>query len=871
MGRLFPETETETPGLQVMDTIPLTQEGIAAATPNVTPTLEEMPPTDPSGAMEGIMSVAKGGLVGFANGGLTREDVLSGKATFDAFGNPIGGVSTPDPTPTDDPLGPGLGPETDTSKNSQSDSYDTLKAIGNAISTGLTIAGQVGMKSNPFTLGIQAANTFFNPDSIAQKVMQNRNPIPTPLRGIFPGLPEGESIIRGDAGNGGNTGNQGVGTGGPQAEGLDDFAKGGIVRFADGGLMGGGISSLGNFSQQAMSELPSSFFDRKPRQNNNALRQIGTAQNSLQGAEQTLQGISGQIGNIQGQIGQGSNQQVLGSGIGQGLQGLLGNTPRQVPLWVQQYMGGSRLEQNPQQNPQQNPFVVNSHIGGNTPMFAEGGLNTTPPVNEEEFMSILSQAAGDAGVSGEEIAAVSEMATQVAPANDNEVMDSGIMQTVEAVDAEEEDLSGIGSLTEISEKLAKSGQEPLIHASMGEIVFDPNHLPENERNMLFAALEAAGIDPTTITVGSQMPLNELTGLPAAGIGSFFKKIFSPVKKVFKKVGKFLKKNAGTILGIAGAMTGMPWLAALGSGVGSLIEGKPLQSALLSAGLSFAGTEWVGPWIGDKLGGIAPSLKTEVGELPFISSIPGVKEATAAGGLTRTAESAATQAAATSALQAAGVKKATSEAITNAAIEGAASELGTSVADKAVAKTIGSKVADSVISGALKSSATAYSPYAQQVMGSGISKLLATPTSGVLGGVAAGIGAKAIEPMAEAMISGVPAGVEEDVMDAWNQRYNYDPTPGQLYQFYTNEYTPPTTVPASQIIAGLPGYTNLGGAAGGGFISGVGGPKSDSNLARLSDGEFVMTAKAVEAAGNGDRIAGARRMYEIMNGLERRVA
>ena len=33
----------------------------------------------------------------------------------------------------------------------------------------------------------------------------------------------------------------------------------------------------------------------------------------------------------------------------------------------------------------------------------------------------------------------------------------------------------------------------------------------------------------------------------------------------------------------------------------------------------------------------------------------------------------------------------------------------------------------------------------------------------------------------------------------------------------------------------------------------------------------MTAKAVEGAGNGDRMAGARRMYEVMNGLERRVA
>ena len=109
------------------------------------------------------------------------------------------------------------------------------------------------------------------------------------------------------------------------------------------------------------------------------------------------------------------------------------------------------------------------------------------------------------------------------------------------------------------------------------------------------------------------------------------------------------------------------------------------------------------------------------------------------------------------------------------------------------------------------------------------------------------------------------------MDAWSQRYNYAPTPGQLYQFYTSEYTRPTTVPANQIIAGLPGYSSIAGAAGGGFVSGIGGPKSDSNLARLSDGEFVMTAKAVENAGGGDRMAGARRMYAMMNQLERGAA
>ena len=53
----------------------------------------------------------------------------------------------------------------------------------------------------------------------------------------------------------------------------------------------------------------------------------------------------------------------------------------------------------------------------------------------------------------------------------------------------------------------------------------------------------------------------------------------------------------------------------------------------------------------------------------------------------------------------------------------------------------------------------------------------------------------------------------------------------------------------------------------GEISGPGTGTSDSIPAMLSDGEFVMTAKAVEGAGNGDRMEGARKMYQMMDQLE----
>lgn len=54
----------------------------------------------------------------------------------------------------------------------------------------------------------------------------------------------------------------------------------------------------------------------------------------------------------------------------------------------------------------------------------------------------------------------------------------------------------------------------------------------------------------------------------------------------------------------------------------------------------------------------------------------------------------------------------------------------------------------------------------------------------------------------------------------------------------------------------------------GSIRGPGTETSDSIPAMLSDGEFVMTAKAVRGAGKGNKLAGAKKMYALMHQLER---
>lgn len=80
---------------------------------------------------------------------------------------------------------------------------------------------------------------------------------------------------------------------------------------------------------------------------------------------------------------------------------------------------------------------------------------------------------------------------------------------------------------------------------------------------------------------------------------------------------------------------------------------------------------------------------------------------------------------------------------------------------------------------------------------------------------------------------------------------------------------------------VPGTPRVQTRAMGGMIEGPGSGTSDSipatiyqnggpvQEARLSDGEFVMTADAVKGAGGGNRGAGAAKMYELMNQFERR--
>jgi len=89
------------------------------------------------------------------------------------------------------------------------------------------------------------------------------------------------------------------------------------------------------------------------------------------------------------------------------------------------------------------------------------------------------------------------------------------------------------------------------------------------------------------------------------------------------------------------------------------------------------------------------------------------------------------------------------------------------------------------------------------------------------------------------------------------------------------FTPPaantSTAPKLLNMGGIAGLAQGGYPRKTGQINGPGTGTSDSIPAMLSDGEFVMTAKAVRGAGKGDRRAGAKRMYALMHQLEQNAA
>ncbi len=161
---------------------------------------------------------------------------------------------------------------------------------------------------------------------------------------------------------------------------------------------------------------------------------------------------------------------------------------------------------------------------------------------------------------------------------------------------------GISQFTDMAAQMAglgRFGDDVIVHAQTGELVIPKKILDDNPeiKQMVFEQLMAQGVeDPEQYVVGSgSASINPETGLAEYGFGSFFKPIrrvvssvAKGVKNVASKVVKVAKKVAPIVLPIAMTLA-FPALgaygAALGSGIGTLIQGGSFKDALKSAAIS----------------------------------------------------------------------------------------------------------------------------------------------------------------------------------------------------------------------------------------------------------------------------------------------
>ena len=153
--------------------------------------------------------------------------------------------------------------------------------------------------------------------------------------------------------------------------------------------------------------------------------------------------------------------------------------------------------------------------------------------------------------------------------------------------------AGLGQFTAVAKKMAgygRFGDDSVAHIQTGEIVV-PLALIENNpalKEQIFKNLRDNGIeDPEQYVVGSEAnSINPETGLMEFG---FFSKLWKGIKKVVKAVVKVVKKIAPIVLPIALAFTplGPIYGAAMGSGIGTLINGGSIKDALKSALISGA--------------------------------------------------------------------------------------------------------------------------------------------------------------------------------------------------------------------------------------------------------------------------------------------
>ena len=409
---------------------------------------------------------------------------------------------------------------------------------------------------------------------------------------------------------------------------------------------------------------------------------------------------------------------------------------------------------------------------------------------------------------------------------------------------------GLATLENASKMLAdfgRNGDTYVVHAKEGETVIPMEVLDNNPRlkDMLFQQMRDLDLDPYRYIVGNELnSINPDTGQPEF----FIKKLFKGLKKVVKKVAPIVLPIAAPFL-----LPTMPLFLSTGIGTlaGGLVAGqKPqdaLRNAIISGGLAGLGNMAFGEggFTGSAVDAGIASAPTKTPGLDLTKALDrfiGPPEDTGilstikkgAGDAVDSVSSFYDKYISPSRESIQPTSKEIGEALTKEAKTFAESEkLRKDIFEKA-----GLKYTPAEFKPDLKAVKESLAPSAFQKF----APIGGLATLGLYGLDKAGLPIFTVPE--QDMGPGMPTGLD---------LLNMDPDRFKFTNFYGNN----------------PYYQDRAEAkADGGEIVGPGTPTSDSIPAMLSDGEFVMNARAVRGAGGGDRKQGAKRMYQMMKKFER---
>jgi hypothetical protein len=411
---------------------------------------------------------------------------------------------------------------------------------------------------------------------------------------------------------------------------------------------------------------------------------------------------------------------------------------------------------------------------------------------------------------------------------------------------------GLATLANASKMLAdfgRNGDTYVVHAKEGETVIPMEVLDNNPRlkDMLFQQMRDLDLDPYRYIVGNELnSINPDTGQPEF----FIKKLFKGLKKVVKKVAPVVLPIAAPFL-----LPTMPLFLSTGIGTlaGGLIGGqKPqdaLRNAIISGGLAGLGNMAFGQggFTGSAVdAGIASAPQPTVTGGAIEKGFPtGLKQDT---GILQTLKDSGSKAVdSVSSFYDKYISPSrqsiqpTNEVLVESAKKSADAQIKALEAVRNKPLSVDAK--DKLFTDAFKTAQKELAPSAFQKFApvGGLTAL------GLYGLDKAGLPIFTVPE--EEMGPGMPTGLDLLRMDPDRFKFTNFYGDNPYYQDRTAIGRP---VPVAE----------------GGEIVGPGTATSDSIPAMLSDGEFVMNAKAVRGAGGGDRKQGAKRMYQMMKKFER---